>query len=57
MKNILSTIWHWLVSDNPDAPSVNTPHDGKPHNWPVFKVENNNVNSATNTTVVKDAKE
>lgn len=35
--------WNWIASDNPDAPSVNPSHNGKPPNWPVFKVPTNDV--------------
>ena len=35
--------WNWIAYDNPDAPNVNQPHNGKPPNWPVFKEPTNDI--------------
>jgi hypothetical protein len=36
-KGVFGKLFGWMYKDNPEAPSVKPPHNGKPNNWPVFK--------------------
>lgn len=33
-------VWNWIITDNPNAPSVQ-PINGKPNDWPTFNATNN----------------